>query len=71
MSAIYRRIVALPLEACIETLCERLEAVGRFQGGHTHFQEEFRIFNEVANEPGWFLLTAPAELRLSPSREGN
>ena len=44
----------IPLEACVETLCGCIEAVGRFQGGHTHFQEELRIFNEVANEQGWF-----------------
>jgi hypothetical protein len=61
----------IPLEACIETLRGRLEAVSRIQGGHTHFQEEFRIFNEVANEQGWFLPSAPSELSLPPSDEGN
>ena len=61
----------IPLEACVETLRGRREAVGRFQGGHTHFQEDLRIFNEVANEQGWFLPTAPAELSLQPSDEGN
>ena len=61
----------LPLGACIETLRGRREAVGRIQGGHTHFQEELRIFNEVVNEQGWFLPTAPAELNLPPSDEGN
>ncbi len=61
----------IPLEACIEKLRGRREAVGRLQGGHTHFQEELHIFNEAANEQGWFLPTAPAELRLPPSDEGN
>jgi len=54
----------IPLEACIETLRGRLEAVSRIQGGHTHYQEELRIFNEVANEQGWFLPSAPSELSL-------
>jgi len=44
----------IPLEACIEKLHGRREAVGRLQGGHTHFQEELRILYEVANEQGWF-----------------
>ena len=39
----------IPLEACIETLRGSLEAVSRIQGGHTHFQEELRIFNEVGS----------------------
>lgn len=61
----------IPLEACVETLRGRLEAVSRIQGGHTHYQEELRIFNEVANEQGWFLPSAPSELSLPPSDEGN
>jgi hypothetical protein len=61
----------IPLEACVETLRGRRKAVGRLQGGHTHFQEEIRVFNEVANEQGWFLRTPPAELSLPPSDEGN
>ena len=61
----------IPLEACIESLRGRLEAVSRIQGGHTYFQEELRIFNEVANEQGWFLPSAPSELSLPPSDEGN
>ena len=61
----------IPLEACIETLRGRLEAVSRIQGGHTHYREELRIFNEVANEQGWFLPSAPSELSLPPSDEGN
>ena len=61
----------IPLEACVETLRGRLEAVSRIQGGHTHYQEELRIFNEVANEQGWVLSSAPAELNLPPSDEGN
>ena len=61
----------IPLEACLETLRGRLEAVSRLQGGHTHYQEELRIFNEVANEQGWFLSSAPPELSLPPSDEGN
>ncbi len=44
----------IPLEACVETLLGCIEAVGRFQGGHTHFQEELRILYEAANEQGWF-----------------
>ena len=61
----------IPLEACVETLRGRIEAVGRFQGGHTHFQEELRIFNEVANEQGWFLSSARPELSFPPSDESN
>jgi len=61
----------IPLEACIETLRGRLEAISRIQGGHTHYQEELRIFNEVANEQGWFLPSAPSELSFPPSDEGN
>lgn len=61
----------IPLEACVETLRGCIEAVGRFQGGHTYFQEELRIFNEVANEQGWFLSSAPPELSFPPSDEGN
>ena len=61
----------IALEACVETLCGRREAVARLQGGHTHFQEEFRIFTQVANEQGWCLQSAPPELSRPPSDEGN
>ncbi len=61
----------IPLEACVETLRGCIEAVGRFQGGHTHFQEDLRILNEVANEQSWFLPAAPPELSFPPSDEGN
>ena len=67
----YTNTGQLPLEACVEALRGRREAVGRLQGGHTHFQEELRIFSEVANEQGWFLHSAPPELSRPPSDEGN
>ena len=67
----YTNLGRIPLEACLETLRGRLEAVGHLQGGHTHYQEELRIFNEVAKEQGWFLSSAPPELSLPPSDEGN
>ena len=58
----------IPLEACVETLRGRLEAVGRFQGGHTHFQENLRIFNQVANEQVWFLEASGTFLKAIWSR---
>jgi len=61
----------IPLQACVEELRRRCQAVGSLQGGHTHFHEELRIFEEFAREQGWLEIPAPPELSQPPSDHGN
>jgi hypothetical protein len=62
----------IPLEAHVEELRRRGEAVARVQGGSTHYLEEVRLFRAYAAERG---LTHPpgalAELNRAPDDEGN
>ena len=67
----HSRSARIPLQACVEELRRRCQAASRFQGGHTHFLEELRIFREYAAEQGWAQLPPPPELTLAPSDQGN
>jgi hypothetical protein len=60
-----------PLEAHLEKLRRRCEAVGRFQGGSTYFEEELQIFSRYAGEQGILLPLGPPALSRPPSDEGN
>lgn len=61
----------IPLEALLEELRGRCEAVARLQGGSTYFQEELGIFREHASRVGLALPDPPAELSRPPDDEGN
>ena len=59
------------LEAHVEELRSRCEAVSRLQGGSTYLYEEIGIFLDYVRESGLFLETSPEELSRSPDDEGN
>ncbi|MBL9152823.1 MAG: hypothetical protein JNK37_10070 [Verrucomicrobiales bacterium] len=61
----------VPLQAHVEELRRRCEAVSRLQGGSTYFHEELGIFRVYAAEQGLFLEETPAELNRPPDEEGN
>lgn len=62
----------IPLEAHVEELRRRCEAVARIQGCATHYLEEVRIFRDYSVERGLcHLPDALAELRRAPDDEGN
>lgn len=61
----------IPLQAHVEELRRRCEAVGRLQGGATYFEEELQIFAAYAGEQGLLLSFGPPELAQPPSDEGN
>jgi hypothetical protein len=61
----------IPLEAHLEELGRRSEAVGGVQGGSTYFEEDLQIFLRYAGECGLLLKAAPPELNRPPSDEGN
>lgn len=61
----------IPLKAHVEELRRRCEAVSRFQGGSTYYQEELRIFRDYADEAGLFIPEPPVELNRTPDEEGN
>ena len=61
----------IPLEAPVEELRSRCEAVARLQGGSTYFHEELGIFRQHAEESGLFLQASPVELIRTPAEEGN
>lgn len=66
-----RKTPRFPLEASVDELRGRCEAVARFQGGHTYCIEEIGIFREYGREKGIFLASPPPELSTPPSEEGN
>jgi len=61
----------IPLEASVDELRRRCEAVARLQGGSTYYQEELGIFRSYAAEKGFFLADPPPELSRTPDEEGN
>lgn len=61
----------IPLEASVDELRRRCEAVARLQGGSTYYQEELGIFRNFAEENGFFLADPPPELSRTPDEEGN
>lgn len=60
-----------PLQALAYELRSRCEAVSRFQGGSTYYQEELALFRDYAREKNLFLSTPPPELSRAPDEEGN
>ena len=61
----------IPLEASVNELRRRCEAVARLQGGSTYYHEELGIFRNFAEEKGFFLVDPPPELSRTPDEEGN
>lgn len=62
----------IPLQAHVEELRRRREAVARVQGGSTHYLEDVRIFRVYAAERGIsHLPNALPELSRLPDDEGN
>lgn len=62
----------IPLEAHVEELRGRREAVARVQGGSTHYLEEVRLFRAYAAERGLGCLPDQVqELSRAPDDEGN
>lgn len=61
----------IPLEASVDELRRRCEAVARLQGGSTYHHEELGIFRDFAEEKGFFLAEPPPELNRTPDEEGN
>lgn len=59
------------LEAQAHELRRRCEAISRFQGGHTYFEEELGIFRSWAEESGCLLDLPPVELSRTPYFEAN
>jgi len=64
-------VAGIPLQAHVEELRRRCEAVARLQGGSTYFHEELGIFRAYAEETGLFLAEAPGDLSRPPDDEGN
>jgi hypothetical protein len=60
----------IPLEASVDELRRRCEAVARLQGGSTYYHEELGIFRDFAEEKGFFLADPPPELNRTPDEEG-
>lgn len=61
----------IPLQAHVEELRRRCEAVARLQGGSTHYLEEITLFRAYALEKGLMLPAPPPERGRPPSDEGN
>ena len=59
------------LEAHVDELRSRCEAVSRLQGGSTYLYEEIGIFLEYARGHGLLLESPPEELSRPPDDEGN
>jgi len=65
----YESVVApqrIPLQAQVEELRRRAQAVARLQGGHTHYLEEVRMFREYIEEHRLLLRRSKASLNLPP-----
>lgn len=61
----------IPLQAHVEELRRRGEAIARLQGGSTYYHEEFGIFRAYAEEAGLHLPAPPEALNRPPDEEGN
>lgn len=61
----------ITLEASVDELRRRCEAVARLQGGSTYYHEELGIFRNFAERKGFFLADPPPELSRTPDEEGN
>lgn len=61
----------IPLQAHVEELRRRCEAVACLQGGSTYYHEELGIFRAYAEESGLYLAEAPDDLSRPPDDEGN
>lgn len=59
------------LEAQAYELRRRCEAISRFQGGYTYFEEDVGIFHSWTKETGCLLDLPPAELSRTPDFEAN
>jgi hypothetical protein len=59
------------LQAHVEELRSRCEAVSRLQGGSTYLHEEIGIFLDYVRERGFLLPNPPDELSRPPDDEGN
>lgn len=67
-----RPTAGVPLQALVEELRGRCEAVARIQGGSPHYLEEIGVFREYAAERGLARLRdAFPELKRAPDDEGN
>jgi len=66
-----RSAAGIPLQAHVEELRRRCEAVARLQGGSTYYHEELGIFRSYAEESGLYLADEPADLSRPPDDEGN
>lgn len=64
-------VAGIPLQAHVEELRRRCEAVARLQGGSAYHSEELGIFRAYAKEAGLHLTKAPVELSRPPDDEGN
>ena len=61
----------IPLKAHVEDLRRRCEAVSRFQGGATDYQEELGILRNYTDEAGLSISKPPDELNRAPDDEGD
>ena len=61
----------VPLQAHVEELRRRCEAVARVQGGSTHYLEEISVFRNYAQEKGLILSAKPEFINGPPDEEGN
>lgn len=61
----------IPLQAHVEELRRRCEAVACLQGSSTYYHEELGIFRSYAEESGIFLAEVPEDLNRPPDDEGN
>ncbi len=66
-----RPAAGVPLQAHVEELRRRCEAVARVQGGHPSYLEEVTIFRRYAVECDLFFRQALPELARPPDDEGN
>ena len=64
-------VAGIPLQAHVEELRSRSEAVARLQGGSTYYLEEVSIFRKYALEKQLILRTLTSELSRPPDDEGN
>src|SRR3954463_10039917 len=67
-----RPVAGIPLQAHVQELRRRCEAVARLQGGATDYWQEIRLFREYAAEHQLGLRGFPAEIAdRSPDEECN
>jgi hypothetical protein len=66
-----RTTPGIPLQAHVEELRRRCEAVARLQGGYPSYLEEVTIFRRYASARGLTLQQPLIELLREPDEEGN